>query len=128
MRSRAVGVVAILMLTMASAPMRATTRCVWLHVRPTVLLRRGDIDVEARVARHADHRRLTIAWISDVGAEGRSDEMLDGDMARVVYQQWLRDQPAGRYRFVAQVLNEHDRIVGQDEVWIIGPELEGGDR
>ena len=86
----------------------------------------GDIDIQARVARHADHRHLRISWTSDVGAEGRSDETLDGDLARVIYQQWLLDQPAGRYRFVATVYNGSDHIIGQDEVWIIGPEIEGG--
>src|ERR671934_243827 len=71
----------------------AATPCVTLRVRPTVMLGPGDVDIQARVARHADHRTLRVAWDSDVAGAGARQIPLEADTDRVLVQWWNKDQP-----------------------------------
>jgi hypothetical protein len=99
-------------------------RCVTLHVRPTILLRPGDVDVQARIAHHADHRRLRVSWDSDVGAGGSRELPLEGDSDRALVQWWNKDQPAGHYVFEARVIDAGGRVLGSDRAEIHAPERE----
>ena len=90
----------------------AAERCVSLTVRPTAMLISSDVDVQARVARHADHRALTVAWDSDVGAGGSRFFDLEGADDRVLFQWWNPNQPAGAYVFEARVYNARGEVQG----------------
>lgn len=96
----------------------AAEPCVRLQVRPRILLFRGDVDVQARVARHVDHRRLLVAWDSDQGAAGSRLFSLEGDHDRVLFQWWNRDQPPAHYAFEARVYDDHGKQVGFDRAEI----------
>jgi hypothetical protein len=98
--------------------------CVRLQVRPQLLLRSGHVDVEAHVARHADHRALVIVWNSDVGAAGSRSFELEGsdrDAALVWWQN--RDQPAGHYVFDARVTDAGGRTLGSSRAEIRSAEV-----
>ena len=97
------------------ANVHAAERCVQLQVRPRILLFRGDVDVQARVARHADHRTLKVAWDSDAGAAGSRTLDLEGDRDQVLFQWWNRAQPPGNYVFEARVYDAGGRQVGFDQ-------------
>ena len=93
--------------------------CVRLQVRPSFLLHRGDVDVQARVARHADHRALTVIWNSDTGAAGSRSFDLEGTDTDTVLFQWTnKDQPAGAYVFVARVSDAGGRALGSSRAEI----------
>lgn len=83
--------------------------CVRLQLRPQVLMRRGDVDVQARVAPHADHRVLRVDWDSDAGAGGSRTFDLEGDRSPVLFQWWNQEQPAGHYVFEARVFDAGGR-------------------
>jgi hypothetical protein len=88
--------------------------CVRLQVRPPFLLQRGDVDVQARVAHHADHRALVVSWDSDAGAGGSRTFDLEGDHDRALFQWINHDQPAGHYVVEARVFDAGGRQVGRD--------------
>lgn len=94
--------------------------CVTVRVRPAAMMRESDIDVQVRVARHADHRRLIVAWDSDAQAGGRRERTLAGDADKVLFQWWHLHQPAGNYLFVAWVLDGRARVLGTDRVRVLG--------
>jgi hypothetical protein len=96
--------------------------CLLLLVRPLVMLQRGDIRVEMRVARHADHRRLVLTWDGGAAGAGSSREQLEGDEAEVLHTRWLKSQAPGHYVFLATVLNARGRLVGRATAEIRAPE------
>lgn len=100
----------------------AAEPCVELRVRPRFMLRRGDLDLTARVRRHADHRALVVAWTSDVGSEGSSVTVLEGDRARTLVPLMLHDQPAARYVISAVVVDSAGQVLGRDRADIEAPE------
>jgi hypothetical protein len=53
------------------APVETSHAPLTLLARPTFMLRRGDIRIEVRVLRHADNRRLAIAWTPMSAAPAR---------------------------------------------------------
>ncbi len=89
-------------------------RCVHLHLRPQVLISLGDVDVQVRVARHADHRALVVSWDSDRGFAGSRTFDLAGDHDRALFQWWNRDQPAAHYVYEARVFNAAGRSLDVD--------------
>jgi hypothetical protein len=93
------------------AQLHAAEPCVRLQLRPQVLLRRGDVDVQARVAPHADHRVLRVSWDSDAGAGGSRTFDLEGDRSPVLFQRWNQEQPAGHYVFEARVFDAGGRQI-----------------
>jgi len=98
--------------------------CVRLQVRPQLLLRTGHVDVEAHVARHADHRALVIIWNSDVGAAGSRSFDLEGTDRDAVLVWWQnRDQPAGHYVFDARVTDAGGRTLGSSRAEIRSAEV-----
>jgi len=86
--------------------------CVRLQLRPQFLLQRGDVDVQARVGRHADHRQLQVSWDSDAGAGGSRRFDLEGDRSPALFQWWNVSQPPGHYVFEARVFDAGGRQVG----------------
>jgi hypothetical protein len=99
--------------------LQAAGPCVRLEVRPQFLLRTEDVTVEAHLARHADHRALTISWNSDAGAGGSRSFELDGtDTDRVRFHWINREQPAGRYLFDARVTDAGGRVLGSSRAEI----------
>lgn len=87
--------------------------CVRLQVRPQFLLRTGDVDVQASVARHRDHRALTVIWNSDTGGAGSRSFDLEGtDRDGVLFQWTNRDQLAGHYVYDARVTDAGGRPLG----------------
>jgi hypothetical protein len=93
--------------------------CVRLQVRPSFLLSRGDVDVQAHVARHADHRALTVIWNSDTGAAGSRSFDLDGTATDTVLFQWVnKDQPPGHYIYDARVSDAGGRALGSSRAEI----------
>lgn len=99
--------------------LQAAGPCVRLEVRPQFLLSRGDVDVQAHVARHTDHRALVVVWNSDVGAAGSRSFDLEGTATDTVLFQWTnRDQPAGRYTFEARVSDAGGRALGSSRAEI----------
>lgn len=105
----------------AASASAAELPCVQIRVRPRVLIARGDIDVQTRVARHGDHRQLRIEWTSDTGWAGSSERELAGAEAPVLYQFWLPDHPPANYHFLASVRNHLGHIVGRDRAQIASP-------
>jgi len=99
--------------------LQAAGPCVRLEVRPQVLLSRGDVDVQAHVARHTDHRALVVVWNSDTGAAGSRSFDLEGTDTDTVLFQWTnKDQPAGRYTFEARVSDAGGRALGSSHAEI----------
>lgn len=92
--------------------------CVRLQVRPQQLLQTGDVEVEAHVARHADHRALKIAWASDVGTGGSRSFDLEGADDRVLFRWINRAQLAGHYVYEARVYDAGGRAVGSSRAEI----------
>jgi hypothetical protein len=111
-------VVAFLVGWVFGAHTQAAEPCVQLQVRPQILLFRGDVDVQARVARHVDHRTLNVAWDSDAGAGGSRTFGLEGDRDQALFQWWNRAQPAANYVFEARVYDAGGRQVGFDRAQI----------
>ena len=98
--------------------------CVRLQVRPQMLLRTSDVDVQAHVARHPDHRALVIVWNSDVGAAGSRSFDLEGTATDTVLFQWVnRDQPAGHYLYEARVTDAGGRPLGSSRAEIRSVEI-----
>jgi hypothetical protein len=98
--------------------------CVRLQVRPQFLLRTGPVDVQAHVARHADHRALVIAWNSDTGGAGSRSFDLEGTATDAVLVQWTnRDQIPGHYFYDARVMDAGGRVLGVSRAEIHAPEL-----
>lgn len=93
--------------------------CVRLQVRPQVLLRTSDVDVEAHVARHRDHRALVVIWNSDTGGAGSRSFDLEGtDRDGVLFQWTNRDQVPGHYRYDARVTDAGGRPLGSSRAEI----------
>ena len=90
--------------------------CVQLHVRPGVMwpLSSSDIHIEAKVARHAHHRRFAIAWDGGAAGSGSSVQSLNGDDEPFLHVRTIKDAPAARWQFVAEVYDDHGRVVGRD--------------
>lgn len=110
----------------AASASAAELPCVQIRVRPRVMMARGDIDVQTRVCRRANHRHLRIAWTSDTGWAGSSERELAGAAAPVLYQFWLVDVPAANYDFLASVRNSDGRIAGRDRAQIYTPLTDDG--
>jgi len=83
-----------------------------LQLRPRVLLNRGDVDVQVRVPRHAENRRLTVAWDSDQAGAGSREFALEGDRAPVLFQWWNQDQAPAHYVYEARVFDDRGRQIG----------------
>lgn len=92
----------------------AEASCVRLQLRPQFLLQRGDVDVQARVAHHADHRALVVSWDSDTGAGGSRSFDLEGEGDRALFQWVNHDQPPGHYVVDARVFDGGGHQVGHD--------------
>ncbi len=116
----------IFILGFATGTAYGAERCVTLQVRPTVMLQRADIQVEARIVRHADHRMYVVAWTSDIGSEGSTQRQLEGADAAVLQTLSLRDQPAGHYLFTAAVFGPRGQLLARDQAEI--RTLDGADR
>lgn len=98
--------------------------CVRLQVRPQFLLRGGDVDVQAHVARHTDHRALVIVWNSDVGGAGSRSFDLDGTATDTVLFQWTnKDQAAAHYIYDARVTDAGGRSLGSSRAEIRSVEI-----
>lgn len=93
--------------------------------QPHIMIRRGDIRVDARVEHNAENRLLSIAWTSDVGSTGSTLRELAGEDAPLVTTLWLRDQPAAHYLFVATLINKLGKIAGRAETEILVPDNGG---
>ncbi|HVL65737.1 MAG TPA: hypothetical protein VM364_00615 [Vicinamibacterales bacterium] len=93
--------------------------CLTLKVRPQAMLRRGDVSVEARIPRHADHRLLAVSWLSENGKDGGYQVPLEGDQAPAVRTDWLRDMPPAHYVFTAAVIDSRGKVVGRDRAEIL---------
>jgi hypothetical protein len=93
-----------------------------LLVRPQLMLQRGDIRLEARVPRHADNRRLAIAWTSDVGSAGATQRQIDGEDGPVLHVLMLSSQPPANYLFVATVIDRAGKACARAEASIHAPE------
>jgi hypothetical protein len=96
-----------------------------LLVRPTFMIARGDIRIEARVPRDADNRQLTIAWDSDGGSVGNTMRPLEGEGAPVLHTLNLPSQIPANYRFVATLFNQVGKVRGRAEARIHVPEAGG---
>lgn len=106
----------------AASVYAAEPPCVQLKVRPQILLHRGDIDVQIRIARHDDHRLLRVEWDSETGWAGSSETHLNGAAAPVLHQFWLDDYPPATYEFLSTITNADGRVVGRDRARILSPE------
>jgi hypothetical protein len=82
-------------------------------------LQRYEFKIRVRVARHADHRLLDLAY--DGPVSGRSTRQLDGDEDAVTQRFQFRDLPGGRYVFTARVLDNKGKVVGGAELKTICP-------
>ncbi len=92
----------------------ARGRCVTLQLRPLILISLGDVDVQVRVARHADHRALLVSWDSATGFAGSRTFALNADHDRVLFQWWNKDQPAAAYVYEARVFDDRGRSLDVD--------------
>lgn len=106
-----------LMAIMSAAPLEP---CVTLRVRPLVMLQRGDIEIDALIPPHPDHKAYVLMWNSDVGVGGRQVRQLDST-SLLLQMQRLRDMPPAHYRFAATIYDAHDHVLGHDAVEIRGP-------
>ena len=80
--------------------------------------------VRVRVRQHPEHRRLELTWF-EVGLKaGRSVRQREGDAAPVTFTFPVRDQVAGRYRYIATVFDDRGQAVGQarTETVLVGDE------
>jgi hypothetical protein len=100
------------------APVETSHAPLTLLARPTFMLRRGDIRIEVRVLRHADNRRLAIAWTSDVGSAGATQRQIDGQDGPVLHVLTLPSQPAANYLFVATVIDRAGKPRGRAQAQI----------
>ena len=99
--------------------------CVRLQVRPQFLLRSGDVDVQAHVARHTDHRALVVIWSSPEGGAGSRSFDLEGRDTDTVLFQWTnKDQIAGHYVYDARVTDAGGRALGSSRAEIRSLESE----
>lgn len=105
-----------------AAVVSAAEPAVTIHVRPQIMIRRGDIRVEVRVPRHTDNRMLAIAWISDVGTAGSTVRPLEGEDALVMHVLALPSQPAANYFFTASVFGSSGKLRGRVEARILAPD------
>ena len=96
-----------------------------LHVRPDVMMpmTSDDIRIEARLARHPDHRQLAITWDGGAAGGGSSVRTLDGDAEPYLFVRTLRNQPAATWRFVAEVYDDRGKVVARDAAEIRMPEV-----
>ena len=93
--------------------------CVRLQVRPQFLLRTQDVDVQAHVARHSDHRALVVLWNSDTGGAGSRSFDLEGTATDTVLFQWVnKDQVPGHYIYDARVTDAGGRALGSSRAEI----------
>ena len=69
--------------------------------------------VRVRVRQHPEHRLLVLTWDGGAVGGGQSRRALEGDDAAITWTFRLRDQPAGRYVFVATVFDDRGRPVGR---------------
>ncbi len=102
----------------------AAEPCVRVKVRPTVMLPMGKytIDVEVRVLRHDDHRRLLIEWTRDGVHDGSSTRELAGASAPFLHTLGpMRDKPGAEYEFMATVYDQAGKTVGRDHARILAP-------
>ena len=99
--------------------------CVRLQVRPQLLLRTGDVDVQAHVARHADHRALVVVWNSTEGGAGSRSFDLEGtDRDGVLFHWTNRDQIPGHYTYDARITDAGGRALGSSRAEIRSVESE----
>ncbi len=99
-------------------------KCVQLHVRPGVMwpLSTSDIRIEVDIARHRHHRQLVITWDGGSSGGGSSVQSLDGEGEPFLHVRTIKDAPAAPWQFVAEVYDDHGRVVGRDTAEIRMPE------
>jgi hypothetical protein len=96
--------------------------CVRIQVRPQTMLRRNDLDVQARVCRDDRNRQLRIEWDADPrGWVGSSETQLSGATAPIAYQFWLEDYPAANYDFLATSRDGNGRILSAGRARVVAP-------
>lgn len=100
--------------------------CVRLIVRPRVMLEPTTIRIEARVAKHADHRAYRLDWDSDTGSTGSSTRPLSGDAGAELLTLQLPDQPPGHYEFLARIFDQAGHVTGSDRAFVDAPSHEAG--
>jgi hypothetical protein len=96
----------------------AAERCVAIKVRPTIMLTRGDVDVQVRVQRHDHHRGLSVVWDSEDGYSGSRWFDLEGAQDRVLFQWWNKSQPPAHYIYAARVFDAQGRELDQARIEI----------
>lgn len=103
------------------ASLALTTPTVSLTVRPTIMLQRGDIHVQVRVPPNAQNRILAIAWDSEGGSVGETQRQIAGEDGPVLFDLWLRSQPAAHYVFFVTLYDTRGHICGRDTATITTP-------
>lgn len=118
------GVLLALLLTGGDRRPEPVERPISLHVRPLLLLSRGDVRVEIRVPRDVDNRAVVLAWASDVSS-GSSAFGIDGEAGPVLFVRELRDQVPANYAFVATLYGAAGEVRGRADAKIVTGD-EGG--
>ncbi len=85
----------------------------------------GDIRIEARIARHPNHRQLAITWDGGAAGGGSSVLTLNGDAEPYLFVRTLKNQPAATWQFVAEVYDDRGKVLARDAVKITMPEVTG---
>lgn len=117
---RLIAWLAVLLLALSAKPV--AIGCVALSVRPRVMIQRGDILVQVRIAKHADHRGLRFSWASDTGTEGSSSHDLQGAATPPLWSIRLPEQPVAQYAFVVDILDSAGQVVASDRAVVQAPD------
>ena len=98
-----------------------------LAVRPLVMLTRGDISAQIRVAASERNRAMVLSWTSDYGTAGSTVKQVDGENGPVLFRIELPAQPPANYEFTATLFGEQSKRLASASAVIRTPD-NGGQR
>lgn len=104
---------AIALNVLGRTPLHAEA-CLSLRVRPLVMITAGDVYVEARIRRHADHRAYDIVVTSVDGNEAISGPYaLAGVDGPALVNLMLKAYPAADYVVEVRIYNQSGEVVAR---------------
>lgn len=97
-----------------------------LAVRPLVMIERGLITAEIRVAASERNRAVVLSWTSDEGSAGSTVKGIDGEDGPVLFRIELPAQPPANYEFTATLFGEQSKRLASATAIVRTPD--GGSR
>lgn len=92
-----------------------------LTARPSIVLTRSDLRIEAHIVPDVDNAAVVLTWASIAGSSGSSRRPLDGADAPVIQVWDLRDQIPAHYVFVAALYGQRGERRGQAQAEVHTP-------